>query len=92
VIDAEALRHFPFFASFPAAQLARVAARLPVVAAPANSTVFAMDEASATMYLILAGQVTIHLVTTALKGRLVARSVVGHGTEIEVIFRRVIPD
>jgi len=60
VIDAQALRHFAFFASFPAEQLQRVAERLPIVPAAAHSTVFAMGDVSATMYLILEGQVKIH--------------------------------
>jgi CRP-like cAMP-binding protein len=37
-----------------------VAKRLPIVSSAANSTVFAMGDVSATMYLILEGQVKIH--------------------------------
>ena len=75
MIDAEALRQFPFFASFPAEQLQRVVSRLPVVAAPANTTVFASGDVSATMYLILEGQVQIH--RSGEKGEAVALGTLG---------------
>jgi signal transduction histidine kinase len=75
VIDAEALRHFSFFASFPAEQLRRVAERLPIVSSAANSTVFAMGDVSASMYLILQGQVKIH--RTGEKGEAVELGTLG---------------
>ena len=57
--DPEALRQFAFFAAFSAAQLRAVAARLPRVTLPAGTTVFRQGEASATMYLIAAGEVAL---------------------------------
>jgi signal transduction histidine kinase len=60
VTSPEELRQFPFFAAFPTEQLGRLAARLPRVHVAAGSVVFSLGEASATMYLILAGRVKIH--------------------------------
>jgi signal transduction histidine kinase len=59
VTDPEALRQFAFFASFSPRQLAAIAPRLPSVSLAANTTVFALGDTSAAMYLILAGEVKI---------------------------------
>lgn len=57
--DPEALRQFAFLAAFSAPHLRALAARLPRVRLPAGTPVFRQGEASATMYLIAAGQVRL---------------------------------